>query len=85
MYKEITPMDKYKQLHMKFGREMDISINVKTNIQCDNLCWHIIRTEKPSPSTGASMTSILHTWKSHKGNEHKWFYQQVHRDADSSI
>ena len=51
MYKEITPMDKYKQLHVKFGQEMDISISIKTNIQCDKLCQHLIGTDKPSPST----------------------------------
>ena len=68
MYKEITPMDKYKQLHMKFGQEMDISICIKTNIQCDNLYQHLVVTDKPSPSTWASTTSILHIRKSHKEN-----------------
>ena len=45
---------------MKFGREMNISINVKTKIQCDKLCQHFVEIKKPSPSTWASTTSILH-------------------------
>ena len=68
MYKAITPMDKYKQLYMKFGREIDISINVKTKIQCDNLCQNLIETEKLIPSTWASTTLILYKRKYHKGN-----------------
>ena len=38
---------------------MDISINVNT-IKNYNLCQYLVRTEKSSPSTWASTTSILH-------------------------
>ena len=72
MYKSITPLDKYKQLHMKFGGEMDISINVKTKIQCDNLCQHLVETKKLSPSTWASTTSILHSKVSSKRQWRAW-------------
>ena len=39
---------------------MDISINLKTKIQCDNPCRQLVKTKKPSSSTWASTTSILH-------------------------
>ena len=54
---------------MKFGQEMDIYINLKTQIQYNNLCRHLIRTEKPSSSTQASTTSILHSKAS---SQRKW-------------
>ena len=39
MYKSITPMDtNINNCTLKFGQEMDISINIKIDIQCDNLC-----------------------------------------------
>ena len=45
------------------GQEMDISININRDTN-DKLCRHLIKIEKPSPSTWASTTSILHAMTS---------------------
>ena len=45
------------------GQEMDIYINMNRDTN-DNLCRHLIEIKKPSPSTWASTTSILHTMES---------------------
>ena len=59
-------------MHIKFGWETYISINVKAKIECDNLCWHLIGTKKPSSSPWASTTSILHSKESSQRQWRSW-------------
>ena len=41
--------------------EKRVFLLIQTQIQSDNLCRQLVRTEKPSSSTQASTTSILHS------------------------
>ena len=72
---------------MKFGQEMDISINIKQKYNVRTSVGTLLKPRNRVPPRGPPPFQYSIIKQAHKdmGDEHKWFYQQGQRDSDSSI